>query len=148
MTEMKLTYHARYERADRIAQILAILGIGEKLIDFPEADKTYRLMNNGVLFIMDSKTQVVITAYVPSIKKIAAFYRSIGMEHIPPYIYNVVKKNMQNKELKKLRWMYEDQGLTNQALSCIIISRGEDNENQKRFYLQRRMGQKMANCLL
>ena len=148
MTEMKLTYHARYERADRIAQILAILGIGEKLIDFPEADKTYRLMNNGVLFIMDSKTQVVITAYVPSIKKVAAFYRSIGMAHIPPHIYNVVKKNMQNKELKKLRWMYEDQGLTNQALSCIIILRGEDNENQKRFYLQRRMGQKMANCLL
>ena len=69
MTEMKLTYHARYERADRIAQILAILGIGEKLIDFPEEDKTYRLMNNGVLFIMDSRTQVVITAYVPSIKK-------------------------------------------------------------------------------
>ena len=113
MTEMKLTHHARYERADRIAQILAILGIGEKLIDFPEADKTYRLMNNGVLLIMDSKTQVVITAYVPSIKKVAAFYRSIGVDHIPPYIYNIVKKNMQNKELKKLRWMYEDQGLTN-----------------------------------
>lgn len=108
MTEMKLTYHARYERADRIAQILAILGIGEKLIDFPEADKIYRLMNNGVLFIMDSRTQVVITAYVPSIKKVAAFYRSIGIAHIPPHIYNVVKKNMQNKELKKLRWMYED----------------------------------------
>ena len=148
MTEMKLTYHARYERADRIAQILAILGIGEKLIDFPEEDKTYRLMNNGVLFIMDSRTQVVITAYVPSIKKVAAFYRSIGMAHIPPHIYNVVKKNMQNKELKKLRWMYEDQGLTNQVLSCIIISRGEDNENQKRFYLQRWMGQKMADRLL
>ena len=108
MTEMKLTYHAKYERADRIAQILAILGIGEKLIDFPEADKTYRLMNNGVLFIMDSRTQVVITAYVPNIKKVAAFYRSIGVDHIPPYIYNVVKKNMQNKELKKLRWMYKD----------------------------------------
>ena len=108
MTEMQLTYHAKYERADRIAQILVILGVGEKLIDFPEEDKVYRLMNNGVLFVMDSKTQVVITAYVPSIKKVAAFYRSIGMDHIPPHVYSIVKKNMQNKELKKLRWMYKD----------------------------------------
>lgn len=108
MTEMKLTYHAKYERADRIAQILVILGVGEKLIDFPEEDKVYRLMNNGVLFVMDSKTQVVITAYVPSIKKVAAFYRSIEMDHIPPHVYSIVKKNMQNKELKKLRWMYKD----------------------------------------
>ena len=105
---------ARYDdlilegKTPEAAYRLAILGIGEKLIDFPEADKTYRLMNNGVLFIMDSRTQVVITAYVPSIKKVAAFYRSIGVDHIPPYIYNIVKKNMQNKELKKLRWMYED----------------------------------------
>lgn len=108
MTEMKLTHHARYERADRIAQIIATLGIGEKLIDFPEEDRIYRLMNNGVLFIMDSETQVIITAYVPSIKKVAAFYRSIGVGHIPPHIYSIVKKNMQNKELKKLRWMYEN----------------------------------------
>lgn len=129
MTEMKLTHHARYERADRIAQILAILGIGEKLIDFPKADKTYRLMNNGVLFIMDSETQVVITAYVPSIKKVAAFYRSIGVGHIPPHIYNIVKKNMQNKELKKLRWMYENQGLTKALIHDILNSEIKERGN-------------------
>lgn len=131
MTEMKLTYHAKYERADRIAQILVILGVGEKLIDFPEDDKVYRLMNNGVLFVMDSKTQVVITAYVPSIKKVAAFYRSIGMDHIPPHVYSIVKKNMQNKELKKLRWMYKDQGLTKALICDILNSEIKERGNQK-----------------
>ena len=133
MTEMKLTYHAKYERADRIAQILMILGVGEKLIDFPEDDKVYRLMNNGVLFVMDSKTQVVITAYVPSIKKVAAFYRSIGMDHIPPHVYSIVKKNMQNKELKKLRWMYKDQGLT-KNLICDILNTSNRKGNENNDY--------------
>ena len=135
MTEMKLTYHAKHERADRIAQILVILGVGEKLIDFPEEDKVYRLMNNGVLFVMDSKMQVVITAYVPSIKKVAAFYRSIGMDHIPPHVYSIVKKNMQNKELKKLRWMYKDQGLTKPLLSDILNTsdrKGNENNDHQR----------------
>lgn len=133
MTEMKLTYHAKHERADRIAQILVILGVGEKLIDFPEEDKVYRLMNNGVLFVMDSKMQVVITAYVPSIKKVAAFYRSIGMDHIPPHVYSIVKKNMQNKELKKLRWMYKDQGLT-KNLICDILNTSNRKGNENNDY--------------
>lgn len=108
MTEMKLTKHARYERADRIAQIIAIVGIGEKLMDFPHDGKIVRLMTNGVLFVMDKNTQVVITAYIPNVKKVSALFRSVGYTAIPPRIYKTVIQNMQNKELKKLRYMYED----------------------------------------
>ena len=82
MTEMRLTYHAKYERADRIAQILAILGVGEKLIDFPEDDKVYRLMNNGVLFVIIPLINQNKLPILTSILTMLAFFASIPVRRI------------------------------------------------------------------
>lgn len=96
MITAKMTYHARDERAERLALIAEHIGVGSIVYKF---DSTYRastvecVTSTGVLIVMDKTTSVIITAFCPNISKISAIFCSHGFSTVPPMISNQVHRN-------------------------------------------------------
>ena len=98
-----MTYHARIERADRLAACIEHLGLDDIVLEVILHKNMFRLTNTGIIFVYDVTGEVLITGYMATMKKTTMLYRSQGYERIPQNIYNrVVKINKRYKFLLEL----------------------------------------------
>jgi hypothetical protein len=95
MELMKISEHGRIDRVERITRIITELGIGEIVltIEHREMKRLECLTSTGVILIKSSTDNVVITAYVASIDRVIAMYKSQGYTSIPTALRNKVRKN-------------------------------------------------------
>ena len=98
--KLVLTNHCKEERLDRIAFILANIGIGEIVLTVESKGSRACLTDTGVILIKDMEQEVLVTAYVPSVDRVIAMYRSVGVSRIPHKVYKAANAN--KKFLKKL----------------------------------------------
>ena len=97
MMTLKLTYHTRVERRQRIISCLSRLGLGEIILEV--ADYTHNnncvrcLTSTGLIFIIDLNSHELITGYMANIRQVASMYYAIGISRIPDNVFNTVKYN-------------------------------------------------------
>ena len=97
---MKMTYHARVERIDRLAACIEYLGVGEIVLETEFQDARLRLTSTGLCLVMDRHGKKLITGYMCPIDKCLAMYHSNGYAKVPDSIYKTVVRN--NKKYKFL----------------------------------------------
>ena len=101
MITARMTYHASYERADRLAFIAEHIGVGNVLYKFTDNRNPQHcncITSTGVLIITVAQTNEIITAYLPDKDKFYAIFRGAGYTHIPE---NIMKKCFENRKLIK-----------------------------------------------
>ena len=92
----KMTKHAQVDRYDRICGIIDSIGLGEPRLKIPHDEypnRDYVLTTTGVLLIVSEDTYL-ITAYVPTVAKVYAIFRT-AMAHgrMPNDLYNAIVRN-------------------------------------------------------
>ncbi len=93
---MKMTRHAATDRLDRICAIRDNIGFGSIALQSPhdrDPNKRYCLTTTGILLVLNKTENILITAYLPTIVQLTAFYRSIGYASIPAPMYQMVIRN-------------------------------------------------------
>lgn len=93
---VQMTYHAKEMRLDRLAECIAVLGVGKIVIQ--AKDNRYpgtvrRLTATGIMLVFDEQTDKLVTGYMATVAQMYAIYRQAEIEHIPQKIYNRVHKN-------------------------------------------------------
>lgn len=95
MKKYNMTYHASHDRATRIMDILATLGVGEEIatdID-PNTGNLLHLLNNGCIMVTDMADTTLITMWVASVDRARHFFPS---KTCPHYVEQMIK-NAQRK---------------------------------------------------
>lgn len=93
---MTLSYHAQFERAERFAKLEETLGftnIAMEAID-PKRNTKLCVTSSGILIVKDVKTDMVVTAYMISVKELISISRKAGKKQVPPKLMKRVEKNM------------------------------------------------------
>jgi hypothetical protein len=93
---VEMTYHAREERIDRLAQCINCLGLGKIVVE--AKDRRYpgtirRMTATGIILVYCEKTDKIITGYMATAAQMYTIYRQANIAHIPSKIYNRVHKN-------------------------------------------------------
>lgn len=94
---MKITMskHVKNDRIDRMVYIAQTIGFGEKIVcegAWTERDSRSCLTENGIMLIKKPDTEVLITAYIPTLEQAGMVYKSVGLK-MPQWMENKVKKN-------------------------------------------------------
>lgn len=99
---MNMTNHVINDRMERMLIIAKHIGWGSPLIEHicPERNSLDVITSTGVLLIKDLANKTLITAYVPSVERVAAICRKCGYPRVPSSLYSVVTKNQ--KRVAKL----------------------------------------------
>ena len=98
--KIKMTSHAKDDRADRLTYIAINVGFGEVVLEHINADNRRDcITDTGVLLIKNATEEILITAYIPTVDKVSAIYKSAGFDCVPQHIYRIAKKN-EKKHLK------------------------------------------------
>ena len=92
---MVFSYHARVERANRLAQLEEVLGFSKVILEVERNGARQCLTSSGIILIKKLDEDFVITAYMASVELCAAMYYSVGKAQIPPKVYKRVSKNIQ-----------------------------------------------------
>ena len=123
--KMLFSYHAQYERADRIERLEEVLGFTKIVLEVPvvEEEKRYCLTSSGVLIVKNLYKDFVITAFMCNVDQCYRLYRMAGKAQVSPKVYKRITKNIERHSE-----LFYIQGLTNSTPCVIIIPRGEDNE--------------------
>lgn len=92
---MTLSYHAQYERAERLALIEEVLGFTNVAftVDIPEENHKYCVTTSGVLMVKGMDEDVLVTAFAITVEKLTYLCRRAGKAQIPPKLYKKVVKN-------------------------------------------------------
>lgn len=99
MTNLVLTNHARFDRAERLSFIIAEVGIGEYIHETVEVVngqlQIERITSTGVLMIFgkDGNKEILVTGYFLTVARAYAIYRNEGHSNIPPRLYQRIIKN-------------------------------------------------------
>lgn len=99
---MLFSYHAQYERADRLAQLEEVLGFTKVVLEVPivEEEKRYCLTSSGILIVKNLHRDFVITAFMATIDQCYKLYKIAGKGQVSPKVYKrVVKNNERHREL-------------------------------------------------
>ena len=96
-----LTYHAQVQRADRVQQIIANIGVGQivKEVYVQSWDKAVTggkgvyicITDTGITIIKDELKQKIITMYVTTYRELVKCYN--GEKRIPAYLRKKVNQN-------------------------------------------------------
>lgn len=92
---MKLTYHAQYERAERIAQLEETLGFTNIVFEVIHRQARVCVTSSGIAVVKKLEEEVLITAYAITIDELYALCHIAGKKQIPPKLYKKVVKNME-----------------------------------------------------
>lgn len=97
---MTLSYHAEYERADRLARLEEVLGFTNVVLEAPctERGVRYCITSSGILIVKNLFTDVVVTAYLINMKQCAFYCRMAGKSCVPPKLEKRVRKNMERHQ--------------------------------------------------
>lgn len=97
----KLSSHAIQHRSERLFHIITYIGLGEHIMCSSKGQKLDRyeaLTDTGVLLVL-TKDNLIITAYIASIDKATAIWRSCYKSDIkmPIKLYKTILQNQQYK---------------------------------------------------
>lgn len=92
---MKLTYHAQYERAERIALLEETLGFTKVVFEVAHKQARVCVTSSGIAVVKKLHEEVLITAYAISIDELYALCHIAGKKQVPPKLYKRVVKNME-----------------------------------------------------
>lgn len=94
---MTFSYHAQYERADRLEQLEAVLGFTKVVLEVPvvEEQKRYCLTSSGILIVKNLYRDFVVTAFMVNVDQCYRLCRMAGKAQMPPKLYKRVVKNME-----------------------------------------------------
>lgn len=92
---MKLTYHAEYERGNRLAALEEVLGFTKTVleVEVKEECKRYCLTSSGVIVVKNLYKDIVVTAFMANIDQCYRLYRMAGKAQISPKMEKRVMKN-------------------------------------------------------
>ena len=94
--DLSKTYHAEYERQERLARLEELLGVTRVVISYhDERRKNIRCLTSSGIVMVLSYENVLITAYAATVKEASFMYRSVGKSQISPKIYKKIQKNME-----------------------------------------------------
>lgn len=99
MLTMKMTYHARVERIDRIVACIQHLGVNEIVLEVRDnlkPDHIYSITDTGIILVRSYYDGTLITAYMATLPKIIALCQG----NVPPALKKRVINN--NKRYKFL----------------------------------------------
>ena len=99
---MTFSYHAAYERADRLQALEEVLGFTKIIIEVPvvEEQKRYCLTSSGILIVKNLHRDYVITAFMATVNQAYRICRMGGKSKIPPKLEKkIIKNNERHKEL-------------------------------------------------
>ena len=99
---MTFSYHATYERADRLQALEEVLGFTKIVVEVPvvEEQKRYCLTSSGILIVKNLHREYVVTAFMATIDQTYRICRMAGKSQIPPKLEKrVVKNNERHREL-------------------------------------------------
>ena len=86
MTFTNVSKHFKEERLNRATYIATTIGFGNVIAELPSHDLTMRLTDTGVVFVVESETDTLVTMYIAS------------FEHYT-YISNLVKLPKNTKKI-------------------------------------------------
>ena len=92
MTTMKMTYHARVERIDRLAACMTTLGYNEFAYRIPDPRNpghVYIITDTGIILVVGADDGAVITGFMATIDKITALFHG----KVPVTLRNKVVHN-------------------------------------------------------
>lgn len=103
MKKYIITKHCSEERLARLTYIGTTVGFGENVLleqYNPKTDHTERLMDNGLLLILDAHGEILITAFLIDFNRAYAMYKANNKD-IPVsvkryFLSNVYKKILSN----------------------------------------------------
>lgn len=90
---LKMSKHTKTDRLDRMVYIATTVGFGNIVLERVEGDKRECLTDTGVLLIKALQTDFLITAFIVSIDKANALYKSAGIARMPDSLYRKINKN-------------------------------------------------------
>jgi hypothetical protein len=92
---MLFSYHAQYERGNRLEQLEAVLGFTKIVLEVPivEEQKRYCLTSSGILIVKNLHHDYVVTAFMATIDQCHRLYRMAGKSQVSPKVYKRVVKN-------------------------------------------------------
>lgn len=93
MTTFKMTYHAKVERIDRIATLLAEVGYNEFILEVKESGLLWRLTDTGIIFIFDEAGETLITGYLGQRMKVSSLYKQAGYDKTPQKVWKTIIRN-------------------------------------------------------
>ena len=70
----RLSYHAQYERSERIMYLMTEIGLGTELLTIMDKGQRVRLFDTGVALVLDANEDVVVTGYLASMEKFVAMW--------------------------------------------------------------------------
>ena len=91
LNDYTMSHHMRADRVDRLTKIAITIGFGEIIKEAPIRGAVGMFSDTGVLYIVNKKKKLIITAYVATVDEAVAFYGG----RLPPKIFAVVRKNEQ-----------------------------------------------------
>lgn len=96
MLKFEMSYHAKEERAERLAAVVEKIGVGQVILEVQDPhDKAIKILTStGLLLIKDKTSNLLITGYMANINQLFAIYGLAGVNKIPPKILTRVKKNV------------------------------------------------------
>lgn len=98
MMKFEMTYHAKEERIDRLVKCIELIGVGDVILT-AESIRDYRqgtirqLTSTGLILVVNSTTNALVTGYMGTLKQVNAIYRDNGYQKIPNAMYKQVKRN-------------------------------------------------------
>ena len=97
MITMTLSYHAQYERADRLARLEEVLGFTKIVLEVPvvEEGKRYCITSSGILIVKAIEEEFVITAFMCNINQCYRLYSMAGKGQVSPKLYKRITKNIE-----------------------------------------------------
>lgn len=94
---MTFSYHAQYERANRLAQLEEVLGFTKIVLEVPvyEENKRYCITSSGILIVKAITEEFVITAFMCNINQCYRLYKMAGKAQVSPKLYKRITKNIE-----------------------------------------------------
>lgn len=106
----KLSYHAQYERSERIVYLMTEVGLGEELLTIMDKGQRVRLFDTGVALVLDANEDIVVTGYLASMEKVVAMWCLYHhTDKVPQNILrDIIKANLKHAfALEAINKMYK-----------------------------------------
>jgi hypothetical protein len=98
--KVRMSTHATEDRLDRLTYIAMTIGFGDTAYTFPDtshADRYFAFTTTGVMIVKSVRSDVIVTAYIPTIDKVYAIFKSAGAEMPNAYKRIIVKNEKHNR---------------------------------------------------
>jgi hypothetical protein len=93
---VQMTYHAKEERLDRLAECVTVLGMGKIVVQAKDSrypGTVRQLTATGIVLVFDEESNRLITGYMATVAQMHMIYRQANVEKIPSKLYQRIHKN-------------------------------------------------------